>query len=280
MVRYSADRAKHHSVDLRKLDSALGKSDAGFEFYADGRLMGVNAKGVGQGADALKALAKFAAAAAVLAVAAPTTDSSAACKKLRSIAGDGKPLTIVHRGATEFRSLKDSVSLRQLTLTASVFEELTPIFGTLVATYEATTPDISVTHRGKTESSSDQLLTLIEPGSAAVTVAMTRGRDKAEWPLIVPVPQHGREFQLPIQQAPWFGTNEIELKLAESGKVTKLRYAGASDAAGFLGALTDASSSLDVSTGDEAKAVQAQADLIFQQQRLVLCQANPVSCPK
>ena len=90
-------------------------------------------------------------------------------------------------------------------------------------------------------------------------------------------------YDLPIQEAPWFGSHEVELQLHESGKVTKLHYTGSPDAAGMLGALTEVRGAFDepaVSTADQAKAVQAEADLIYQQQRLVTCQTNPASCPK
>ncbi len=49
---------------------------------------------------------------------------------------------------------------------------------------------------------------------------------------------------------------------------------------GAITAITDTQKdTATLSTADQAKAVQAEADLIYQQ-RLVACQANPAACLK
>jgi hypothetical protein len=90
-------------------------------------------------------------------------------------------------------------------------------------------------------------------------------------------------FQLPIPKAALFGTHKFVLALSQYGSINKLEYStsGSSDAADALGSLGSAVGGAlkKPSASDQASAIQAQADLIYQQQRLVICQADPTKCP-
>jgi len=69
----------------------------------------------------------------------------------------------------------------------------------------------------------------------------------------------------------------------QNREVTKLKYAGGGEAAGMLNSLAATLAADDetpVTVADKTKAVQAEADLIYQQQRLVLCQSDPANCPR
>ncbi len=282
-IAFASDPNKRRALKIGELGGAFGKQDAGFEFYADGRLKGVNAKGTGQAGEGLKALIKLAPIFGL--VSTPSDDVKKACEKIREIAGDGKALTIVSRGQTDFAaSSEGTITFSQISVNAGLYDSvLQPIFGRVQGKYtirKASKPHVA-TLEGK-----DQQLTLVEPATAVVNIAVKIDeRQVFEQPYSVLVPQHGEEYVIPVQKAPWFGNNEMELQVDGSGKVTKLRYAGAADTAGALGVLGDAWTTANQkpaapTAADQAKSVQADADLIYQQQRLVICQADPTKCPK
>jgi hypothetical protein len=105
------------------------------------------------------------------------------------------------------------------------------------------------------------------------------------WRGVVPVPLTSLQdqFTLPIPQASLFGTHKFVLALSGYGSINKLEYSstGSSDAADAFGSLGSAvGGALKKPTeAEQASAVQAHADLIYQQQRLVICNADPAKCP-
>jgi hypothetical protein len=172
--------------------------------------------------------------------------------------------------------------LKQDSLPAEEFSRVASIYGkpSGTVTYaHANTPHENVETEG-------QLITVVEPGTAniVVKVALNRGGDNYDEELrgSAQIPQVGKTFQLPIQKAPLFGSNSFELALSDSGRVTKLKYSGGGDAAGVFGVIDGALGikGKDPSAADQAKDVQGEADLIYQQQRLVMCKADPTACPK
>lgn len=278
-ISFSANTSKSHTLNISTLGSALGNADVAFEFYPDGRLKGINSKGTGQSVEIVKAVTK--AAAAISAVGG--VSQKEACKKVREIAGDGKPLTIVRRAVTDFSDNDGkAVTFGQVSLSKPNYSGVADIFGELTIQYK--TLQSAALHGGTKTGTGDQTLQLVEPAPVEVTTILSRvGSDDLVWSVVVPVPQKGTAYELPILSAPWFGSNEMEVQLQESGRLTKLKYAGAVDSAGALNALAEATSPFQnqtMSAADKAKAVQGEADLIYQQQRLVLCQADPNTCPK
>ena len=95
----------------------------------------------------------------------------------------------------------------------------------------------------------------------------------------VPVPDSAEHYWLPIPKAAFFGKQQFALALSGYGSVTKLEYGkstGVSDATDVANAL--AKTAEGPSTAAQAAAVQAQSDLIYQQQRLVTCKVSPTTC--
>ena len=277
---YRADKKVEDPIDLAKLGSGLTKADATFDFFPDARLKSVNSKQTGQAGAALGSLFKLVASAAA---ATPTkSEIKESCEEIKKLVGDGKALTIVSRGSTNFEASMEG--LRQTSVPSSLYnDKLKKIFGKLTAEYsvgpvsELLNPDVNA--------DSEQGLTLRKTAPVTVTVSIERDGKSAQYSEIVLAPQKGKdqEYKLPIQKGPWFGENAFELALHDSGSVIKLRYGGGGDAGAAIAALSDAHATFkdeSVSTADKAKAVQAEADLIYQQQRLVLCQADPTTCPK
>jgi hypothetical protein len=266
---YSSDTKRRHSVNLAKLDSWAGKANAGFDFYADGRLKGVNATGTGQAGDALKAL--VAVAATMVKAKKAATPNPTGCTLLRQIVGADKTLSIVHKGFTDFTS--DKIEFRQYNVTKTDYDNLKPVFGAVTGSFGLETPQ---PQNAGSPAKDDLKLTLVEPAIATVTIMV----GAESWQFHVFVPQLGSRYELPLKKAPWFGVNDFELALDESGKVTKLRYSGGGDAGAVLGVIKDAQGAFaGKSTAEKAADVKAEADLIYAQQRLVMCQADRTKCP-
>jgi hypothetical protein len=273
---YSRDTTKGvKTFDLRRMGHGMTKADAAFTFYADGRLKTVNATGTGKATEGLKALISLLEATGIASI--RTEEEKAACKVVRDAVGEGKALTIVSIANTAFNG--SPIVFRQNSVATTVYQQLRPIFGSITATV-GTTPVTTAPHV-VTDADKSQRLTLLEPAAGTVNVEVSRGNQKFQFSGPVWVPQAGFEYELPVQKGPWFGENAFELEVAESGRVTKIRYAGGNAAAGVFGALSDVlGATEDASLVDQVNAAKNQADLIYQQQRLVLCQADPVNCPK
>jgi len=93
--------------------------------------------------------------------------------------------------------------------------------------------------------------------------------------------------KIPLPKAPWFGklTTSMQFASSGSGLVNKVEYNktnGLSDL--FSAGAQTVNQAFPPSPAPQtetqkAAAIQAQADLIYQQQRLVSCQLDPKSCP-
>jgi hypothetical protein len=188
---------------------------------------------------------------------------------------DRKRFFATHASAAE-------IDLRQASVPNSTRQQLTPIFGTPKATF--TLVDAPQVPHVASEISGAKL-ELVEAASAVITVEVTlKNGVKESFKGGARIPQFGRRYPLPIPGPRLFGETQFELALNEAGKVTKLRYSNNSDPAGALGAvnslLETQKDPAAVTTADQAKTTQAEADLIYQQQRLLICQATPAACPK
>ena len=95
------------------------------------------------------------------------------------------------------------------------------------------------------------------------------------------IAQFGVPYQLPVPRPAAFGKQTFGAAFLESGALSSVQYSSAAGATQALGALNTLLTAAQGSTTAQAAAeVKAQADLIVQQQRLVLCQADPENCPK
>jgi hypothetical protein len=84
-------------------------------------------------------------------------------------------------------------------------------------------------------------------------------------------------YPLAVPSGAVFGNQSFKLTLSDAGDVTMLEY---STTTGTPGILNAAGSGVGAIPSDKTKAaaIQSQADLIAQQQRLVACKADPSSC--
>jgi len=106
-------------------------------------------------------------------------------------------------------------------------------------------------------------------------------------PQTIPLGQFGVSQTLPLA-ADAFKTLTWQVTFLEDGEITAASFsskASGVNATAFLGTAVSAANSIATeqrsaaSSSNQAAALQGQADLIYQTQRLALCQANPTNCP-
>jgi hypothetical protein len=83
---------------------------------------------------------------------------------------------------------------------------------------------------------------------------------------------------VPIPKAALFGKQGFSLVLAESGKITSMGYARTTGVPGALNAFSSISGKGTTEDAADAAALDAAADLIYQQQRLNNCRLKPEDC--
>jgi hypothetical protein len=87
---------------------------------------------------------------------------------------------------------------------------------------------------------------------------------------------------IPIGKSEPFGKITTTLTVAGSGLVNKLEYNKGSGAADLVTAATQIATQAkpqSQTAAQKAAEIQGQADQIYQQQRLIICQATPTQCP-
>lgn len=309
---YSSDTNRVKTITPRSISSSVSDADISFSFTDDGRLSGINTSTTGQGGAIVKnALAVAKVAGLVAAHKPPTMNAKAACATISTLApktkADGPPpsVTITYVRSFEFDTSTGTIQLKDGDKVGKSFEAE---FGTTLTSntyFHALNPSIpklgfdvalvNSTKRAAPGWTDGDSTDLVLPLNALATVNLTiRGlkddltgiNREPIWSgeVIVPLTSDTDLIKVPIPKPALFGQRKFSLTLAPSGSITKIGYVstGASDAADALGAIGSAvlASPKELTVAQQAATLQAQADLIFQQQRLANCQAKPASCTK
>ncbi len=263
------------TLPIYKLDGALSNTTAKLSFYGDGRLSGINATATGQGPAILKSIATVASA-VLLNVDPASTDYSTACDYVAKHADDKtKTLTIVYETKVNLAD-KEAELIEPVLASKFHHDEIKSMIGDL---YAAVTKTES---RGKPveiikASPSAVMLTLREPAVTTVQVLSVTGGEY--WSTDVLDAAAGERYSVPIPRAAAFGKQEFEVEVAESGALKSLKYGKDSGVGGAFDALDAVAGVLQGPTAaEQAAALEAEADLIAQQQRLVQCRADPAAC--
>jgi len=122
-------------------------------------------------------------------------------------------------------------------------------------------------------------LTSVAVMKLAVTGHVADLTDKTQvWAGSIPAPTH-QVYYVPIPTPKPFGNTAFGLALSDFGSVTSVHYGsntGGPDLSDAFGSIATALK--PKTTADRAKEIQDQADLIAQQQRLIVCQTTPAQC--
>jgi len=289
-VVHTADTSNNavKTIDLSELKGIFSDSEIKVEFYSDGRLKSLNGSSTGQGQSIITS------ALPVLFGSAPEdedTDSYPSfpteCDEINKFTG-GKPLTLTYQSKIELDNdgrahlqeikpdEKSDQIINHLSLQAAVGNICTKV-GMKI------TPKLRHNYSEKT---GDVLLKLREPGF--VLLKVSKNRHHAEpcsnagtklWEGKLVIAQYGKDYNLPIPKARVFGTQGITLALEESGSLSMIQYNSKTGLGQTFKALDSAVSEIKGPTAlEKAAQLRAENDIIAQQQRRVVCLADPENC--
>ena len=85
-------------------------------------------------------------------------------------------------------------------------------------------------------------------------------------------------YKLPIPKPVLFGKQTFAIGLTDTGAVSTISYGKVDGSASALNSLSALASAQTTVASAKAAELQARADLIAQQQRVVLCESKPDQC--
>jgi hypothetical protein len=263
---------KPFQIRLKDLDGVFANADTTVTFMDDGRLKTVNHETTGQGESIVKSAVSLVTAIGGLA-ALNDTDITARCDTIEKWGG-GKPVTLTFRKVLDASSLGSSAAeLEPIPESRGLAEELK---GHLPIPKAAITkePGTRMPAQVPADSGAEKFATLELQKIGSVLVVISNG-DGIIGTSRIMVPEQ-ETYLLPIPKAAIFGKQTFNLSLSDAGAPTSIKYGKTSGTTESLNALGD----LVKSQGAAAKAAEfkAEAELIIQQQRLVLCQTKPDQC--
>jgi hypothetical protein len=313
---YSSDLDVPKAVlEPSKFGGTFADADVAITFTDDGRLSGINSTVTGQGSAVVKDFVSIAKAAGVFAAAAPGTiyNESNACATIAKYStgkagGDGSqaPPTATLTYAVSFLYQKQKGDTLQVYIHAadkptatnvlsiepdagsfSIAKQVLQDIPELAFSVKVDGAKILEAARWDAASASDIPIQLNSVAMVDLSVLGPVGdlqKVGVVWSgeVAVPLTQAEDLFVVPVPKAPTFGTQKFTVGLSAYGSINKLEYSntGTSDAADAAVSLGGAlAGTLKTPTdSQQAAAIQGQADVIYQQRRLVVCQADPVNC--
>ena len=284
-VVHRADPVSTRVFDLGLFRGSWSDADVKVELFEDGRLKALNASTTGQGEAILKAAATLVTRGpgALRADAAPPFPLECGFIKAQN---PDKPITIVYDSALKPTDMPDTrQDINPETASSYYHRNVVAAIGSICAV--ASKPQTPEAPVGKVEDAGERVLSARQPGWISVdvwTVFSATGctsPDPALWSGRIPVAQSGTAYTIPIPRPAAFGKQTMGVVFAESGALSSLQYTSTTGAAQALGSVNSLlASAQGDTTAQKALQVKAEADLIAQQQRLVLCMASPKNCSK
>lgn len=280
---YSANFEKVKAINLSELDTFYTSGSAEITLSKDGIIESFNNISTGGVSDTVTTFVSIVGALVALESTPIDRGVQAACKEINRVAGEksGKPLplSVVLKSNVTFLENQEikTTPFRITQYPQSFYETIVPALGKLeyrIDTPEPNSIPVETTYNGL------RAITLVEPSMVPVKVIQTSfvSNESTEYSAIIPVPQWGAEYNIPIPKPPMFGTNTLNLSLHKSGKIKTIKY-GATNGAKELGTAFNALYDEIVETdAEKAAALKAEADVIAQQQRLLNCKTNPEEC--
>lgn len=272
---YASDLSKPFHVALSDLDSAFSDSEFTIVFTDDGRLKSINQSTTGQGETIVKSAVAVAASIASMTVGGrEEPDVADACRTIETWGG-GRPVTLSYKATIGSESIGQPVPLPASPESRDLYDRLKGALPHL----ELRVGQVTVNASGADykSPSTDRsfkgvLLTLQKTGVLLLTVYSGESLLDAVR-IVVPLPE---AYFLPIPKGAWFGKQTFSLALTEAGSIASVGYGKGTGTAGALAALGTAAGTQ--TSAARAAELKAEADVVAQQQRLVLCQTRPDQC--
>lgn len=285
-VEYSADPHHRYPVNVEALDGPLANTELGITLAADGRrLLGFNVTQTGQGSQVVDALLAVAGVALAGASGDDPSQLKTVCENIENNGKEGV-LTLTFSATEAFESIGTASEFAVISQDADRLALVQAATGVLCLTVSGLDQPVLPPVDVNRERRSDLQVKLRQPARMQMEVAPDElgsacdSPADAIWSGNVLVPQQGVLYDIPLPRAAAFGKQSVTVSLSEAGALTSLKYGGESGVASVVGS---AGKTLDLlngsTTAERAAALDAQADLIAQQERLLKCQATPASCP-
>jgi len=273
-VAHSADRATAHAIPLAKLRSSLADADVKIDFYDDGRLKAVNATSTGEGEGILKTVVTLASTLAIAMDGSRSNTFPAECKVIND-AGD-KGITLTYEGVVDVGTMQKQDIEPDLSSKAYAKKLQNAIGGVYAKVDKLPAPATVPVARGSDPAAI--ALTARDPAYVSFTVGDTRSGEEL-WRGELPVGQLGTAYVLPIPSPSSFGKQVFAASFGESGRLTSVQYLANTGTGQALNVLNAAAGAVQPKTSaQKAAELNAEADLIAAQQRLVQCQADRTAC--
>ena len=268
---HSADTSRVHALPLKPMRGTFTESDFTFEFYGDGRIKGVNSISEGKGEDILKAAINVAATAAALRTGIKAASTFADDCDYVHAKGDGKTLTLIYDATLKLDD-RGSQLVGPDAASGPHVKRLEPRLGPIcVFVGDAKARRIPL-QRG--DEAGAVSLKAREPALVPLEVKGDVGCAASLGVWEVLVAQKGVDYEMPIPKASLFGKGTFVAKFDESGAVNYLQYASSPGGGQALNVINAGLTAVKDSTSAKAAELNAQADLISAQQRLVRCRAG------
>lgn len=269
---YSSDPKAWANLPIKKLERWYADQDLTVTLTDDGRLKSINTTSTGDGSNVVKSMVSLAATsrgATSLKTAGTPDDGSRLCEQIRKLAAKDST-----SAAVTFRTRVDRDTSPGSVLDLKVDEPFNGIeaaFPKLKATLTFEPMQVS---GSESPPAGDHLAIELRQVAKAIVLLGEGDKEIERHEFFVPTTA-ARYLQVP--RAPMFGQTNLELELAESGAITKVKYgrkSGAADAAGAVEELAKLRSTPAAKT----EQLKAEADLIAAQARLDKCRKDPENC--
>jgi len=278
-VTHHADTNSPVRIVVKPLRGPLSDNDVKFDFYPDGRLKGVNVTTTGQAEGVLKTALSVAATLGTFV--SSRADFKALCEYIAKTSPTAKTLTLTYEGEVDPKAVEGDPPQRKVhfdlapDLASTVYaDKLRPAIGSVCAEVLETTPVA-----GPVAPQSEEPGIRLKARQPALLHIQVKaggkgGCSRLAWDGWVPIAQLGTPYEIPIPPAPWFGKQTFAATFEESGAMSLVQYVSTSGAGQLMNVINQAVTDAQNEATRKAAAMNAEADLIKAQQRLVKCKAT------
>lgn len=274
----SADLNSRREFDLKKLKATFSDPSVTINFYDDGRLKSINATQTGTAKQIIESSLSLVSAIGLPAGAV----ENEACLYIKQ---HGNPktgiLTLQYTGSMKVPG-GGQQNLKPVGASKVYHNHLKEVLGIDIGDVHAhiERSDLAPLSSPVNTGPDDKSDTLWARQLTKVRIRIhTAGKGEKIWSGSVLMALPGNEYKIPIPRRPTFGKQEFQVAFSDSGSLTSLKYAsesGTADAISVTGTVVD--DLQGPSAAEQAKALQAEADLIKQRERLAACRAKPSEC--
>jgi len=268
---------------VKSLNRFAADIEVSAAFTDDGRLKSINQVATGQGEAVVKSAVSLAGSIATLpqGIVSNRLSMSAAGGKRPLIAtqcddiekwGDKKPISLVFRAAIDQSKIGKSFEFKPSPDSEGLYKKLKDVLPALAGSASEVVNSRSGPSYEASDSQDVVLLELQRVGVSALSI-VSEGERIGSARILVPLDE---TYRLPIPKAALFGKQTFSISLSDSGAVASIGYGKNSGLAAVLNAANSIVTSETASV--ESANLKAQADLIVQQQRWVLCSTKPDQC--